>query len=107
SFSQTPQLGDTQESIPVAIFSNEQFNQILKGDKTAPEVKPLQRSEKLAQNSEPSREPSPIDVPKDLSAPPSPLKRQADPGKAEEPHAQPHSAPQLPRLMKETAAPAP
>ena len=110
SFSQSPPLGDTQESIPVAILSNEQFNQIMKGEKAASQMNPLQRSEKLAQNSEPTRELSPIDAPKDVPAPPSTLKRQPDPGKAEveESHPpRPIAPPPAQRPMKEIAASAP
>ncbi len=83
SFSQTPQLTEAQESIPVAVVSNEQFSQIMKGEKTAAEVKPQQRAEKIADNAELTAKPSPVDSPKDVVAAPSPLKRQPEPGQAE------------------------
>jgi colicin import membrane protein len=83
SFSQTAQLGVSQESIPVAVLTGEQFNQIMRGEKTAAEVKPLQRSEKIAQTAELTSKASPTDAPKDVPAPPSPLKRQPEPGQAE------------------------
>ncbi|MCI0468277.1 MAG: cell envelope biogenesis protein TolA [Beijerinckiaceae bacterium] len=83
SFSHTPQLGDAQESIPVTVLSAEQFSQITKGEKTAAEVKPEQRSEKIAETAELTLKPVPADVPKDILAPPAPQKRQPVPGEAE------------------------
>src|ERR1700704_2849268 len=73
SFSGTTPLSDAQESIPVAVLSGEQFNQIMKGEATAAEVKP--RSERIAEVSRLNPQPSPSDAPKDVPAPPSPLKR--------------------------------
>jgi colicin import membrane protein len=111
SFSQSPQFDATQESVPVEIFSAQQFNQIMKGEKTAAQVKPRQRAEKIAQLAELNPQPSPSDAPKDVSASPPPLKRQADPGPAE-----PQEAPKPPedgmaspppRAAQETAKPAP
>jgi colicin import membrane protein len=83
SFSRPLQLTDAQESIPVSVVSNEQFSQIMKGEKTAAEVKPLQRAEKIADNAELSAKPSPVDSPRDVVAAPSSLKRQPEPGQAE------------------------
>jgi colicin import membrane protein len=83
SFSGTPELNNAQESIPVAVLSGEQFNQIMKGEKTATEVKPRQRSEKIAENTVLIPQPSQIDSPKSVPTPPSPLKRQADRGQAD------------------------
>jgi colicin import membrane protein len=111
SFSGTPPLSDAQESIPVAVLSGEQFNQIMKGEKTAAEVKPRQKSEKIAEISRLNPQPSPSDAPRDVAAPPSPLKRQADPGQAdpqEAPKPPEHSAaPPAPRPAQEIAKPAP
>src|ERR1700724_2161949 len=83
SLSRSPQLDEAQESVPVEIFSAQQFNQIMKGEKTAAEVKPRQRAEKIAELAELNPQPSPSDAPKNVSSPPPPLKRQADPGPAE------------------------
>jgi colicin import membrane protein len=106
SFSRTPQLSNVQESIAVAVVSNEQFSQIMKGEKTAAEVRPNQRSEKIAEMAELSAKPSPADSPKDVVAAPSPLKRQPDPGQAEpqevlKPSQHSASSP-LPRPQQET-----
>jgi colicin import membrane protein len=111
SLSQSPQFDEAQESVPVEIFSAQQFNQIMKGEKTAAQVKPRQRAEKIAELAELNPQPSPSDAPKNVSAPPPPLKRQADPGQAE-----PQEAPKPPehgmaspppRPAQETAKPAP
>ena len=111
SLSQSPQFDDAQESVPVEVLSAQQFNQIMKGEKTAAQVKPRQRAEKIAEPAGVNPQPSPSDAPKDAAAPPPPLKRQADPGQAE-----PQVAPQPPehgvaspppRPAQETAKPAP
>jgi colicin import membrane protein len=111
SLSRSPQFDEAQESVPVEIFSAQQFNQIMKGEKTAAEVKPRQRAEKIAELAELNPQPSPSDAPKNVSSPPPPLKRQADPGQAErqeEPKLPEHGmASQPPRPAQETAKPAP
>lgn len=109
SFSQTPQLGDTQETIPVAILSSEQFNQIMKGEKTAAEVKPLQRSEKIAQTEELNPGPSATDAPTTVPASPLPRKRQMEAGLAEneEAHSSRNTPPAVPRPSRDNAQPAP
>src|SRR4029077_6532320 len=83
SLSLSPQFDGAQESVPIEILSAQQFNQIMKGEKTAAEVKPRQRAEKIAELAELNPQPSPNDAPKNVSPPPPPLKRQADPGQAE------------------------
>ena len=83
SFSGTPQFNNSQESIPVAVVTGEQFSQIMKGEKSAAEVKPRQRSEKIAEIAELNPQPSETDSAKQIPAPPSPLKHQVDPGQAD------------------------
>jgi colicin import membrane protein len=83
SLSLSPQFDGAQESVPIEILSAQQFSQIMKGEKTAAEVKPRQRAEKIAELAELNPQPSPNDAPKNVSPPPPPLKRQADPGQAE------------------------
>ena len=83
SLSLSPQFDGAQESVPIEILSAQQFNQIMKGEKTAAQVKPRQRAEKIAELAELNPQPSPTDAPKDVSASPPPLKRQPDPGQAE------------------------
>ena len=110
SFSGTPPLSDAQESIPVAVLSSEQFSQIMKGEKTAAEVTPRPRSEKIAEVAELTPHPSPADTSKPVPAPPSPLKRQADRGQAD-PQEAPKPAEQnapvpAPRPSQDIAKPA-
>src|SRR3984893_10149674 len=111
SLSVSPQFDGAQESVPVEILSAEQFNQITKGEKTAAQVKPHQRAEKIAELTELNPQPSPSDAPKNVSAPPPPLKRQADRGQAERQEApkppEPGMASPPPRPAQETAKPAP
>jgi colicin import membrane protein len=110
ALSGTPPVADGQESIPVAVLSDEQFNQIMKGEKTATEVKPRQRAEKIAEVAELTRHPSPVDALKQVPTPPSPLKRQAEEGQAdpqEAPKPQEHSvAEPVPRPAQELTKPA-
>ncbi|WGJ15693.1 cell envelope biogenesis protein TolA [Methylocapsa sp. D3K7] len=83
SFSGTPQIDNSQESIPVAVVTGEQFSQIMKGEKSAAEVKPRQRSEKIAEIAELNPQQSETDSTKQVLAPPSPMKHQTDPGTAD------------------------
>jgi colicin import membrane protein len=83
SFSGTPQFNNSQESIPVAVVTGEQFSQIMKGEKSAAEVKPRQRSEKIAEIAELNPQPSETDSARQVPAPPSPLKHQTDSGTAD------------------------
>jgi colicin import membrane protein len=85
SLSRSPQFDDTQESVPVEVLSAQQFNQIMKGEKTAAQVEPRQSAELKPQ-------PSLSDAPKDVAAPPPPLKRQADLGQADLGQAEPQEA---------------
>src|ERR1700738_3861211 len=82
SLSLSPQFDGAQESVPFEILSAQQFNQITKGEKTVAQVQPRQRAEKIAELAELNPQPSPSDAPKNVSAPPPPLKHQADPGQA-------------------------
>ncbi|MGH6846400.1 MAG: cell envelope biogenesis protein TolA [Methylocella sp.] len=111
SLSQSPRFDDTQESVPVEILSAQQFNQIMKGEKTAAEVQPRQRAEKIAELAELNPQPSPINAPTDVAAPSPQLKRQADLGQAlpqvaQKPPEHGMASPQ-PRPAQETAKPAP
>jgi len=72
SFSQSSPLEESQETIPVAVLSNEQFSQIMKGEKSAVEAKPSQRAEKIAQLPDQNFQHSPVDAPQKVPAPPPP-----------------------------------
>ncbi len=81
SFSQTRKFEDAQESVPVEMVSNQQFNEVMKGDKTAKALKP--RVDKVAPVTETKPLPPVAEAKRDIPIPPSPLKRIPDPGEAE------------------------
>jgi colicin import membrane protein len=84
SFSRTARFDDAQETIPVDLMSDAQFNQIMKGEKTAAKrEKPLQKVEKLAAIAE--AKPPSLAPPSSADAP-APLARAShrdDPGRDE------------------------
>ncbi|MCL2384634.1 MAG: cell envelope biogenesis protein TolA [Alphaproteobacteria bacterium] len=106
SFSGQPPESEESESIPVAVISKDTFSQIMKGEKTAKEVKPHPRAEKLADLATPNKEPAPREAEKDVPAEPSALKRQAEPGQTEETPKAPNAVRPPPRPAQEIAKPA-
>ncbi len=85
SFSHAAKFDDAQETVPVDLMSNSEFNQIMKGEKTAPlSEKPLQKVEKLADIAE-TKPPSILTPSKtDVAAPQTRAAHNDDPGRAEE-----------------------
>jgi len=85
SFSHAAKFDDAQETVPVDLMSNSEFNQIMKGEKTAPlSEKPLQKVEKLADIAE-AKPPSILTPSKtDVPAPQTRAAHNDDPGRAEE-----------------------
>lgn len=84
SFSHAAKFDDAQETVPVDLMSNSEFNEIMKGEKTAKlSAKPLQRVEKLADNAEAKPQsilpPAKTDVP----APQTRAAHNDDPGREE------------------------
>ena len=105
SLSLSPQFDGAQESVPIEILSAQQFNQIMKGEKTAAQVKPSQRAEKIAELAELNPQPSPSDAPKTVSASPPPRETAKPPPKSE-PVKQSVAPPPPPvNEAEETAAP--
>lgn len=90
SFSSSSKLQDAQESIPVETVTNAQFNEIMKGEKTAKAMPHAQTKVDRVAPVE-VRRPSPptpqakVDVP----SPPAQLKRTEDPGQDDLPAAAP------------------
>ncbi len=84
SFSHASRFDDAQETLPVDLMSNSEFNQIMKGEKTAPlSDKPLQKVEKLAdiaQAKPPSIAPA---AATDVMAPQTRAAHNDDPGQAD------------------------
>lgn len=102
SFSQASRFEDAQESIPVEIVSDQAFNQIMKGEKTAKQVKAAPRAEKRAEIAELKPQPAQVDAKAEAPAPPSPLKREPDPGRDE-----PKDAPKPPERSAISPPPRP
>ena len=85
SFSRTPPLQDLQETIPVEMMTTSDVNEIMRGDKTAKEVQPKPRADKVADVTESKPQPPVAEAKKDVPTPPPPLKREPDPGDADKP----------------------
>ena len=85
SFTETKPFQDAQESVPVEIVTDSQFNEITKGEKTAKEVTQTPvKADKVAEVEE--KKPTPIREAKtDVVAPPPPLRRIPDPGESQQP----------------------
>jgi hypothetical protein len=79
-FSGTKKFEDAQETVPVDVVTDSQFNQIMKGEKTAREVKPTPRVHKVSTEPEFKPEPPLAEAKRDVQAPPPALKRLRDPG---------------------------
>ena len=94
SFSSAPKLEDAPESVPVEMMTTDQFNQVMKGDKSAEKPQPRQKADRLAQTAETKPLPPVAEAKQDVPTPPPPLKRQIDPGQSDMPE-------------KSAAAPAP
>ena len=85
SFSASRKFEDAQEAVPVEMITDQQFNQIVKGEKTAKETKPTPtKADKVADIEE--KKPTPqVEAKVDIPTPPPPLKRIPDPGEDETP----------------------
>jgi colicin import membrane protein len=85
AFSGARKFDDAQESVPVETVTDAQFNQIMKGDKTAkPSPQPHPKVDKVASVEVQKPRPPTPDAKTDVPAPPPPLKHTADPGHDEQ-----------------------
>ena len=84
-FTDAPKFEDAQETVPVEIVTDQQFNQITKGQKDAKlQPTPSVKADKASEVEE--KKPTPIVEAKvDIAAPPPPLKRIPDPGDSNDP----------------------
>lgn len=98
AFSDAKKFDDAQEAIPVDMLSDSQFNQIMKGEKTAKEIKTTQRVDKVAETTETKPLPPLAEAKKDIAAPPPPVKRQ---------EAEANDKPETPPPPKRIASPPP
>jgi len=84
-FTETKPFQDAQESVPVEIVTDSQFNEIMKGDKTAKQaaLTPV-KADKVAEVED--KKPTPtVEAKVDVTPPPPPLRRLPDPGESKEP----------------------
>ncbi len=84
-FSDTKKFEDAQEMIPIEVVTDSMLNQVAKGEKTARDLKPSQRVDKVAPQTEAKPEPPLAEAKKDTPTPPPPLKRLPDPGADDKP----------------------
>jgi colicin import membrane protein len=84
-FTETKPFQDAQESVPVEIVTDSQFNEIMKGDKTAKQAAPTPvKADKVAEVED--KKPTPtVEAKVDVTPPPPPLRRLPDPGESKEP----------------------
>ena len=81
-FSDAPQFKEAEESVPVEVITNEQFNQIMRGEKTAKETTPLPpRADKISEQTETRPTPVVREAKVDTAAPVQEGKREPDPGR--------------------------
>ena len=79
AFAETRSLPDAQESVPVDIITDQQFNEITKGEKEAKKPAPTPtRADRKAEVEE-KKPPVQREAKLDIPTPPPPLKRQIDP----------------------------
>lgn len=84
-FSDANKFDDAQEMIPIEVVTDDALNQVAKGEKTARDLKPAPRIDKVAKESETKPYPPLAEAKKDVPTPPPPLKRLPDPGADDKP----------------------
>ena len=88
AFAQTPKFEEAQETVPIEVVSDQQLNQIMKGEKTAATVKPAQRAEKVSEQVETHPTPPKAEAKRDVPTPPPSFKRLAEPSDDDAPQKQ-------------------
>ena len=85
-FADARKFDDAQESLPVEVVTEQQLKEIMKGEKTAKEVKPTPKAQKAAEIQEPKPETPTPEAKIDVPVPPPVLRpRLPEPGEAEVP----------------------
>jgi hypothetical protein len=95
AFADARKFEDAQEAVPIDIVTDSLVNEVMKGEKTAKEVKPVQRADKQAPTSETKPLPPLAEAKKDIAAPPPQLRRRQD---------EPEDKPEAPPPPKRVAA---
>ena len=73
-FSDAKKFDDAVEMVPVDIVTDSELTQIMKGEKTAREIKPTPRVDKVAPEAETKPEPPLAQAKKDIATPPPPAR---------------------------------
>ena len=102
AFSDARKFDDAQETVPIDMVTEAQLNQVMKGEKTAKEVKPVQRADKIAEQRETKPLPPLAEATKDVAAPPPPIKP-----RLEEPEDRPEAPPPPKRVAALPPTPEP
>ena len=71
-FSDARKFDDAVEMVPVDLVTDSELTQIMKGEKTAREIKPTPRVDKVAPEAETKPEPPLAQAKKDIATPPPP-----------------------------------
>lgn len=107
-FSDSKKFDDAQEMIPIEVVTDSALNQVAKGEKTARDLKPSHRVDKVAPQSDAKPLPPLAEAKKDTPTPPPPLKRLPDPGADDKPEPiPPKRIAALPPAPEPPARPAP
>ena len=109
AFSDAPKFQEAQESVPVEVVTDQQFNQIMKGEKTATETKPQPpRADKVAEVEDTKPEKVVNEAKVDTVAPPPEAPRRPDPGQDDKPvPLPPQRVAALPKAEPDPVAPEP
>jgi len=114
AFSDAPKFQEAQESVPVEVITDAQLNEIMRGEKTAKDVKPVPlRADKIAPTTETRPTPVVREAKVDTAAPVPQGKREPEPGRDDNlvpapPRPQATPAPQpKPEPVKEQPRPEP
>jgi len=99
AFAQAPKFAETPETVPIEVVTDQQLNQIMKGEKTAHAVKPAQRAEKVAEQVETHPHPPQAEAKRDIPTPPPSFKRTAEPSDNDTPEKPPKEAPTPPKRV--------
>jgi colicin import membrane protein len=98
AFAQAPKFAETPETVPIEVVTDQQLNEIMKGEKTAHAVKPAQRAEKVAEQLETHPHPPLAEAKRDIPTPPPSFKRVAEPSD-DAPDKPPKEAPTPPKRV--------
>jgi colicin import membrane protein len=99
AFAQAPKFAETPETVPIEVITDQQLNQIMKGEKTAHAVKAAQRAEKVAEQVETHPHPPQAEAKRDVPTPPPSFKRTAEPSDDDAPEKPVKEAPTPPKRM--------